>query len=247
MTRGGTVHHGGPRGSRRGAVLIVALFIVTAIVGLVLVLARDKRIDAMAAAHERASAQARAIALGAAQAVMTLGDALPADVVEVGDGAFWLLDPDWDDDKNAAFGIGDESSKLDLNTATEEMLLMLPGVDTALAAAIIDWRDEDSTPAANGAENEYYLLRSPPYYAKNAPFESVEELLFVRGVTPEILYGEDWNRNGLLDPNENDASETDPPDNADGTLDRGLIAFVTIYSQTPAEGLVNVNQGGGAP
>lgn len=68
MTRGGTVDHGGPGGSRRGAVLIVALFIVTAIVGLVLVLARDKRIDAMAAAHERASAQARALALGAAQA-----------------------------------------------------------------------------------------------------------------------------------------------------------------------------------
>ncbi len=241
MPRTASMTHGRTRHSARGAVLIVALFVVTALVGLVLVLARDKRVDAMAAAHERACAQARAIALGAAQAVLTLGDSLPADVVEVGDGAFWLLSPDFDDDKNAAFGIADEASKVDINTASVDTLMMLPGVDEALAAAIVDWRDEDSTPSTNGAENEVYLLCSPPYYAKNAPFESVEELLFVRGMTPEILYGEDWNRNGVLEANENDGAESDPPDNADGKLDRGLVAFVTIYSQKEAEGLVNVN------
>ena len=33
---------------------------------------------------------------------------------------------------------------------------------------------------------------------------SVREVLLVNGATPELLYGEDWNLNGRLDPNEND-------------------------------------------
>jgi hypothetical protein len=65
---------------------------------------------------------------------------------------------------------------------------------------------------------------------KNSPFETVEELLLVRGMLPELLYGEDTNRNGRLDDNENDADESDPPDNADGKLDRGLYDLVTVYS-----------------
>ena len=76
-----------------------------------------------------------------------------------------------------------------------------------IAAAIIDWIDQDDN-TESGAETDYYATLDPPYAAKNGPFDTIEELLLVKGVTPEILYGEDANRNGVLDPNENDAADS---------------------------------------
>ena len=237
--------------------LVITLLVVIVLTGLVLVFARSMRVEAMATANQLASVQARAIAFGAAQAVLALGDELPTDAVEVGDGAFWLLQTNFEDDKTHAFGITDESGKININSASEEMLLALPGLDETIVGAIIDWRDEDTEPSANGAEDEYYLMLADPYNAKNEPFETVEELLLVRDMTLVELYGEDKNRNGVLDDNENDAAESDPPDNRDGTLDRGLIDFVTVYSRDTGESRVNVNgssgeggggaSGGGAP
>ena len=58
-----------------------------------------------------------------------------------------------------------------------------------LVDSILDWRDEDDLHRANGAENDYYLSLSPSYTAKNGPFETVEELLWVRGMTPDLFYG----------------------------------------------------------
>src|SRR5262245_54033275 len=56
--------------------------------------------------------------------------------------------------------------------------------------SILDWRDPDEDlTRAHGAENEYYLGLRSPYQAKNGRFDSPEELLLVRGVTPEIFYG----------------------------------------------------------
>jgi general secretion pathway protein K len=55
--------------------------------------------------------------------------------------------------------------------------------------SILDWRDPDDFVRINGAENEYYQALKEPYDCKNGPFDSVEELLLVRGVTPELYYG----------------------------------------------------------
>jgi general secretion pathway protein K len=41
----------------------------------------------------------------------------------------------------------------------------------------------------NGAESDYYQSLSPPYRAKNAPLDRVQELLLIRGVTPELYQG----------------------------------------------------------
>ena len=57
--------------------------------------------------------------------------------------------------------------------------------------SILDWRDTDHLRRAHGAESEYYLKRRPPYRAKNGFFDSPEELLRVRGVTPALYYGHD--------------------------------------------------------
>ena len=90
----------------------------------------------------------------------------------------------------------DEAGKINLNRATEDLLRRIfinLGLDQArrniLVDSILDWRDEDDLHRLNGAESDYYLSFSPPYTAKNGPFDTVEELLWVRGVTPEIFYG----------------------------------------------------------
>ena len=108
---------------------------------------------------------------------------------------------------------------------------MIPGMTYELADAILDFIDSDDTPRTNGCESEYYNGLSPAYSAKNSPLESLDELLLVRGVTSEYLYGEDFNRNGLLDPNENDGDASWPPDNADGALQLGWSAYLTVYGR----------------
>lgn len=121
------------------------------------------------------------------------------------------------------------------STGTEESLanplMGIPGMTIEISEAIFDWIDEDDDERPNGAENEYYQSLSPPYESKNAKLETLDELLLIRGITPQILFGEDANRNGLLDPNENDGALTAPFDNADGILDKGWSAYLTVYSR----------------
>ena len=45
--------------------------------------------------------------------------------------------------------------------------------------------------APNGAESDYYGSLSPPYAPRNGPPVTIEELLLVRGVTPQLLFGLD--------------------------------------------------------
>lgn len=138
------------------------------------------------------------------------------------------------------YGLMDESAKLNLNLLLslkleddqiQDMLLNIPGMTIELVDAILDWIDSDDTMRPYGAESDTYEGMSPPYSAKNGPLESLDELLMVRGVTPALLYGEDANRNGLLDPNENDGEASPPFDNADGVLDLGWSAYLTAHGR----------------
>ncbi len=103
----------------------------------------------------------------------------------------------------------DESGKIDLNLAPEVILrslinsLNLPGEDKDLLVntivdSILDWRDPDDLHRLQGAESDYYQSLPHPYKAKNGNFDTVEELILVKGVTPEILYGNDQ-KPGLID------------------------------------------------
>lgn len=163
---------------------------------------------------------------------------------------FSLVAPAYDSVEGAMrYGVTPESSKLHLNSATDRQLelLMQPlllelGVENPqeIVNAILDWRDEDGDAREGGAENEYYNTLEPPYNAKNGRFDTVEELLFVKGVTAAILYGEDTNRNGILDENENDGGETAPfYDDGDGKLDAGVAPFLTVFTREPDTALDN--------
>lgn len=226
-----------------GTILIVTMWIMVVLAGLVLVLARSMRVEGVCAANTAASQQASAIEQGAIQYVLANVDGLegrmpseddmPCQGVQVGDGAFWIIRPNHEDDSECLYGVVDEASRVNLNSATAETLLKLPDMTNELAAAIVDWRDEDSEPTPEGAETEHYLLLANPYECKNAPLETVEELLLLNGSSREIVFGEDVNRNGTLDENENDADKSEPPDDNDGILNRGIYDFVTVYSTEP--------------
>ena len=168
------------------------------------------------------------------------------EAVKVNNATYWIIGrgDENTDGKTLTFGLVSEASKLNLNTATLEMLEALPGMSAELAASIIDWRDPDSDPTPNGVESNYYLSLGTPYNCKNAPFETAEELRAVMGGNRDVLYGEDLNQNGILDANENDGDTLNPPDNADGILDPGLLEYVTVYSREPnkrADGSARIN------
>jgi general secretion pathway protein K len=90
----------------------------------------------------------------------------------------------------------DETGKLNVNLAPGHLiynLLITVGVEAGLADIITDsiedWRDPDDYYRASGAESDYYLSLPEPYRAKNGFLDVPEELLLVRGITPEIYYG----------------------------------------------------------
>ena len=123
----------------------------------------------------------------------------------------------------------DESSKLNINTATKEQLLGLPDMVEEIADAIIDWRDSDDMPSGMGVESGYYEGLTYGYRARNGPFRTLRELLLVKDVTEDFFYREDINLNGRLDYNERDGQESPPADNGDNVLDVGWAAYLTCY------------------
>lgn len=66
-----------------------------------------------------------------------------------------------------------------------------------LLDALADWVDKDQQARPLGAEQGYYQLQEPPCNPRNAPIRFVEELLLVRGMSKELLYG-DAEHEGLL-------------------------------------------------
>ena len=59
--------------------------------------------------------------------------------------------------------------------------------------SLIDWIDSGDGDGEEeyGAEESYYRSLSPPYPCKNGPIDSIEELLHVKGISRELLYGTD--------------------------------------------------------
>lgn len=104
-----------------------------------------------------------------------------------------------------SFSIMDESGKVDLNKAPEVLLRAMFSHFVAededadsIVDSLLDWRDADDLYRLNGAENDYYQSLPNPYEARNADFETIEELILVKGVTAGLLYGGP-ERTGIID------------------------------------------------
>ncbi len=170
-------------------------------------------------------------------------------------GRFSIIASNLDDDGfpvSFRAGLTDESSRLNLNILTHadsimpdsgdgsggggrRLLMALPLMTEDIADAILDWLDEDSEPRDYGIED--YSGQSPPYACKNGPMDSIEELLLVRGVSPQLLFGLDSNHNGIVDLDEQysaDGTATVEPE-----MQLGWANYLTLFSKES-----NLNEAG---
>jgi general secretion pathway protein K len=90
--------------------------------------------------------------------------------------------------------VQDEGGKIDINFAGEEVLkaaLRRAGLPEEGAErvgdAILDWRDEDDRPRPGGAEEPEYGSLPEPVRPRNGRFVRLEELLSVKGISPELF------------------------------------------------------------
>ena len=105
-----------------------------------------------------------------------------------------------------SYRITDEESRLNVNVAPPErieQLLATLDVDKRtrdiIGDSLQDWKDPNDEHRANGAESEDYYLKLPvPYRARNGSLQDAAELLQIRGVTPELYWGQP-DRPGLVE------------------------------------------------
>ena len=146
---------------------------------------------------------------GTFRAVLVADDSAPKDR-----GRFTFVAPRFEAGQPAGirYGVENESAKLNLNilltadaasqNGGRNLLMGLPGMTEDIADCIMDWIDSDDDAREYGAESDYYMSQSPPYAPTNAVPQTLDELLLVKGVTPSLLFGGDANRNGQIDPSE---------------------------------------------
>jgi type II secretory pathway component PulK len=236
-------------------VLIIVLWVAFGLVSITLYFAHSMLMNLKAADNRAAGLEADQAIEGAALYVsnvlanrinmMTIPSAanFKAKAVKIGDAKFWLIGRDTNDLQTSLqsdtpfWGLVDEAGKVNLNY-TGHQLQNLPQMTVNTAAAMFDWQSTNTTPSTDGAKSETYSTLQPPYNCKNAPYETIDELRLVYGLNMDLLYGEDANLNGALDPNENDGMKLPPFDNQDGILDPGLFEYVTTWSH---ETLIGTN------
>ncbi len=92
--------------------------------------------------------------------------------------------------------IDNEAGRININLAGPAIIgLALNGLglseeeQSIIVDSILDWRDTDDFHRLNGAETDYYKSLPEPYECKNDAFDSVEELMRVRGVSAELFHG----------------------------------------------------------
>jgi general secretion pathway protein K len=181
---------------RRGSALISALMVLLVVIGLVAALAPGVRVSVRAAGQAADDQRALYLARGGVNLALAVLQQDKQQQPNV-DG----LDEDWatlGQQGQYAYPLGegqfrleviDASSRLDLNQVDQTTLMNLPGMDQTTAEEILAWRSANSANnTTNGTSDDYESLPRP-YRLKAAPFDSVDELLLVQGVTPLLLYG----------------------------------------------------------
>jgi len=242
---------------RRAGMVLVAVLVVTALAALVAAaLMFRARAELAASAASVRGEQAAAVALSGLNYTMAVLKQHHGDI------EIWYDNPDlfqnrevarhgadtWyfavyaadpEDEDRVRYGVVDEGGKIHVNTASEETLAGLERLEADRLDCLLDYRDRDSDARAGGAEQEYYDRLPHPYIIPNGPLSTIEELLMVKGFTGDLVYGEDANLNGRLDPNEDDGLDR---------LDPGLRDLLTVYSAVPnvdrdGHRRIDINQG----
>ncbi len=123
--------------------------------------------------------------------------------------------------------ITDEDGKININIESLERLKYIfleTDIDSAevdtIVDSIIDWRDPNDLHMLNGAEEDYYQSLEKSYSCKDGPFGSIEELLLVKGMKEEYLYG-----------------SKEEADEDEGNVYEGVEKHLTVYGS----GKININ------
>jgi len=151
--------------------------------------------------------------------------------------------------------ITEESGKLNMNRLVNffedqanlhhkgyfQRLSLALGVSPDLWDAVIDYIDENNTPMARGAERDAYESLVPPRRIKNGRMQSVEELLFIPGFDPKMMY-EDLRS---LDKRKNQKAGLSEVENvivteADYILANNLTTYLPIGAETGVD-KININ------
>ena len=101
--------------------------------------------------------------------------------------------------KGQQYGFADEERKINLNGINAQNVKILIGLVELMGAessrasqigySVVDWIDADDqlSDAQSGAEDEFYMSLEKPYHVKNRVFDSLEELVLVRGMDRDLL------------------------------------------------------------
>ncbi len=184
---------------RRGAALLAVLWLAAALSAIAFTLANTVRGEIERSSTDADGLKAYYLAAGAIDRMLVY---IESGAAFLGRDGKPLIQPDVTRVLQLNFPTGvvraeyiPESSKLNVNLSqpTELMNLLLAlGVDPsraqAIVAGILDWRA--ATPGGSFSEfDQYYLSLPPSFRSRHASLEEIEELLLVRGITPDLFYG----------------------------------------------------------
>ncbi len=171
-----------------GIALVLVLWLVALLSIMVAGFSYAMRTETWLTIHGIESAQARSLA--EAGLWLAVGDLLSPEAERRWSADGTEVETEFDNEK-IRLRIQDEAGKIALNEADDELLLGLLKTATAtdskalfLRNAILDWRDADQQARSPGTEDN----PSTGYNAKDGPFNSIEELRRVAGMTDKI-YG----------------------------------------------------------
>lgn len=178
------------RSGQRGVALLLVLWACTLLAILLGGYAALARTEGLQARYDFAQTQAHyAAEAGVMRAVYGLQDP-QAKQRWIGDGRTYTFHYG---DATVRLSSVDEGGKVDLNTASPEVLQALfqaTGMPQAqaqiLAGRVVDWRNPVNLVGAADSGREAYAAAGRDYGPRNAPFASVEELQMVLGMTPAL-------------------------------------------------------------
>ncbi len=184
----------------RGIALVLVMWVLSLLTVMALALTQIQRTEGALTANQLDSARFRAQASAVISLVaLNLLSTPPSTFDEeallwVPDGRPRLFQLDGEE---FSVRLSNEGSKFNLNEITREQLIALVDAVQAeedrdevlseqVADAVVDWRDENDLSMLNGAEDADYEAEGLLYGAKDGPFQSVEELRQVLGVSARL-------------------------------------------------------------
>jgi len=183
-------------GSRKALTIVAVMWIIVLLTVIITVVAQSSRIDTritMVSAENIRNKWACRGGIEKAIAILNEDDAGTDSFEDL-----WYENPEDCNDvplDGCSFTVKiiDESSKLNINTATEKQLSYLPYITEDIINSILDWRDGNDDIRTGGAEAGYYYNLPHGYRIRNGGFKTIRELLRVKDVSKALFYGSGGN------------------------------------------------------